>query len=109
MAADLSLSSSEYSLVLSIFFIVSRRPSDTTDLQGYVLAEVPSNMILSRTRPSIFLPAIMIIWGAMSVGVKGVDNLAGMVAFRFFLGIVEAGFFPGVMLLMSCWYKVGRP
>lgn len=93
MQKDLSLSSSEYSLVLSIFFI------------GYLLWEVPSNMMLSRSTPSLFLPAIMFAWGAMSIGAKGVNSLGGMVAFRFFLGIVEAGFFPGVMLLMSCWYK----
>lgn len=64
----------------------------------------------------------------MSVGAKGIHSLGGLVAFRFFLGIVEAGyvailpylyvcinsshstslfrFFPGVMLLLSCWYKV---
>jgi MFS family permease len=41
----------------------------------------------------------------MSIGVKAVDSLGGMVAWRFCLGIAEAGFFPGVMLLMSCWYK----
>ena len=41
----------------------------------------------------------------MSIGVKGVTSLGGIVAWRFFLGVVEAGFFPGVMLLMSCWYK----
>jgi MFS family permease len=44
----------------------------------------------------------------MSIGAKGITNTAGLVAFRFFLGIVEAGFFPGVMLLLSCWYKVSR-
>ena len=95
MATDLNLSSSDYSLVLSIFFI------------GYLLNEVPCNMILSRSRPSIFLPTVMFIWGSMSIGVKGVSSLGGMVAFRFCLGLVEAGFFPGVMLIMSCWYKVG--
>jgi MFS family permease len=42
----------------------------------------------------------------MSTGVKGVESLGGMVAWRFCLGIAEAGFFPGVMFLMSCWYKV---
>lgn len=44
--------------------------------------------------------------GSMSLGVAGVNNLGGMVAWRFCLGIAEAGFFPGVMFLMSCWYKV---
>ncbi|KLT38881.1 MFS general substrate transporter [Cutaneotrichosporon oleaginosum] len=90
---DWNLSSADYSLVLSIFFV------------GYLLWEVPSNMMLARSKPSIFLPTIMFIWGAMSVGAKGMTGLGGMVAFRFVLGLVEAGFFPGVMLLMSCWYK----
>lgn len=51
----------------------------------------------------------MFTWGAMSIGAKGIHNLAGLVAFRFMLGIVEAGFFPGVIFLLSCWYKVSRP
>ncbi|GHJ88605.1 hypothetical protein NliqN6_5007 [Naganishia liquefaciens] len=93
MEKELGLSSSDYSLALSIFFV------------GYLLNEVPSNMLLARSRPSIFLPALMFAWGAMSVGAKGINNLGGLVAFRFCLGLVEAGFFPGVMLLLSCWYK----
>lgn len=48
MAKDLGLTSSDYSLAVSIFFI------------GYLLLEVPSNMILSRTRPSLYLPALMV-------------------------------------------------
>ena len=119
MERDLSLSSSDYSLALSIFFVVSRTTRTTSVLdrrlcstisllQGYLLAEVPSNMLLARSRPSIFLPSLMFVWGAMSVGAKGIHNLAGLVAFRFMLGIVEAGFFPGVILLLSCWYKVSR-
>lgn len=48
MQKDLQLSSSDYSLALSIFFV------------GYLLLEVPSNMILSRTRPSLYLPSIMV-------------------------------------------------
>jgi hypothetical protein len=46
--------------------------------------------------------------GCLSIGVKGVNSFGGMVGWRFCLGLVEAGFFPGVMLLMSCWYKVIR-
>lgn len=41
----------------------------------------------------------MVTWGAVSIIVAAIHNLAGMVAFRFALGIIEAGFFPGVMLL----------
>nr|XP_019043076.1 hypothetical protein I302_08787 [Kwoniella bestiolae CBS 10118]OCF22006.1 hypothetical protein I302_08787 [Kwoniella bestiolae CBS 10118] len=93
MEKDLHLTSSQYSLVLSIFFV------------GYLLNEVPCNMILSRSKPSIFLPTVMVLWGGMSVGAKGINSLGGMVAFRMVLGLVEAGFFPGVMLLLSCWYK----
>lgn len=48
MGKDLELSSSDYALAVSIFFI------------GYLLLEVPSNMILSRTRPSLYLPALMV-------------------------------------------------
>lgn len=48
MGQDLGLSSSDYALAVSIFFI------------GYLLLEVPSNMILSRTRPSLYLPGLMV-------------------------------------------------
>jgi hypothetical protein len=48
MAEALHLSSSGYSLAVSIFFV------------GYLLLEVPSNMILSRTRPSLYLPGLMV-------------------------------------------------
>lgn len=41
----------------------------------------------------------------MCIAVVAIHNLAGMVAFRFVLGLVEAGFFPGIMLVISCWYK----
>ncbi|GMK54216.1 hypothetical protein CspeluHIS016_0108020 [Cutaneotrichosporon spelunceum] len=93
MAHDLKLTSSQYSLVLSVFFI------------GYLLWEVPSNMMLSRSTPRIFVPTLMVVWGAMCIAVVGINNLGGMIAFRFVLGLVEAGFFPGIMLVISCWYK----
>lgn len=62
-------------------------------------------MLLARSKPAIFLPSLMVTWGAVSIIVAAINNLGGMIAFRFALGIIEAGFFPGVMLLMSCWYK----
>lgn len=100
MEKDLNLDSSQYSIILSIFFVVSRtrhRKHHIVEVQSsdynqsYLLFEVPSNMILARSKPSIFLPVLMLSWGALSVGVQGINSFAGMVAFRFALGIIEAG------------------
>lgn len=94
---DLSLISlSGYAWVLSIFFF------------GYLICEVPSNMILSRTRPSIFLPSIMLVWGALSAAMACVHNYGSILAFRFILGCIESGFFPGVLFVMSCWYTTAE-
>lgn len=54
MSEDLHLDDSRYAWALSVFFV------------GYLCMEVPSNMLLSRSRPSIFLPGIMLVWGALS-------------------------------------------
>lgn len=93
MMEDLNLTDEKYSLVLSIFFI------------GYLLMEVPSNMVLSRSRPSLFLPAIMLVWGALSAAMGATKSYGALLAFRFVLGCIESGFFPGVLYLLSCWYK----
>lgn len=93
MATDLNLDSSRYSICLVVFFI------------GYVLCEVPSNMLLARSRPSIFLPTIMFFWGCITVGMGFVPSYQGLIGFRVVIGILEAGFAPGVLLLLSSWYK----
>lgn len=59
---------------------------------GYVVAEVPSNMILARSRPSLFLPALMIFWGTVCALIALVQNWQQLVGLRFVLGIAEAGF-----------------
>ncbi|WQF82422.1 Putative major facilitator superfamily, MFS transporter superfamily [Colletotrichum destructivum] len=93
MEADLQLDDSQYAMLLSIFFI------------GYLVCEVPSNMLLTRSRPSYYLPGIMIVWGTVCAIMSVVKNYEGMLALRFFLGCIEAGFFPGVLYVMTCWYK----
>lgn len=79
MSTDLALDDQRYALCLSIFFV------------GYLIMEVPSNMILSRSRPSIFLPAIMLVWGALSAAMGATPSYGGLIAFRFVLGCVESG------------------
>lgn len=117
MGDALQLSSSDYSLAVSIFFI------------GYLLLEVPSNMVLSRTRPSLFLPGLMVrvidcfhMLPALtkilsdhlgqhgvcnqsfkcesyaanlirSIAYIGINDKRHLIALRFCLGLIEAGYF----------------
>lgn len=62
-------------------------------------------MILARTRPSLFLPAIMFTWGIVTIGMAWVPNYKALIGFRVIIGILESGFAPGVLLLLSSWYK----
>ncbi|KAI8649140.1 MFS domain-containing protein [Fusarium keratoplasticum] len=71
---------------------------------GYMLAQLPSNMILTRVRPSIYLPACVVVWSCVSAATAGVTSFSGLIAVRFFLGIVEAPFFPGAFFMLSAWY-----
>ncbi|PLB52522.1 MFS general substrate transporter [Aspergillus steynii IBT 23096] len=93
MEDDLNLSSNEYSIALVVFFV------------GYVVFEVPSNLILSRSRPSLFLPGIMVVWGALTCVMAAVRDFKHLVVLRALLGCIEAGFAPGVLLVLSNWYK----
>ncbi|TVY84267.1 putative transporter, partial [Lachnellula suecica] len=87
------MSTGRYNAALSIFFV------------SYALFEPLANVLLKRLRPSIFLPTIMIIWGICMLSMGFVKNWSGLMAARFFLGLAEAGLFPGVNYFLSCWYK----
>ncbi|KAK7911517.1 hypothetical protein PG985_013998 [Apiospora marii] len=93
MDKELDLTSDRYSIVLVVFFI------------GYVLWEVPSNMILARTKPSIFLPAIMFLWGCATIGMAFIQTYESLIGLRVVVGLLESGFAPGMLLLLSSWYK----
>ncbi|KXT10403.1 hypothetical protein AC579_7846 [Pseudocercospora musae] len=90
---DLSLTSSQYQTGLSILFV------------GYVLMQVPSNLLLNFCgRPSWYLGFFIIAWGLVSTVTSQVKSFGGIVACRFILGLVEAPFFPGVLFYLSKWY-----
>lgn len=72
--------------------------------QGYLLMQIPSNLLLTRIRPSMYLGICMGIWGAISAAQAAVHNFSGLVAARFMLGFAEAPFFAGAVFLMSSWY-----
>lgn len=90
------MNSQHYSVVLLVFFIT------------YVLCEVPSNMILTRVRPSVYLPVLMFLWGGLSICFAAAHSWKVIAVLRVLLGALEAGFAPGVLFLLSAWYKKGE-
>lgn len=89
----LSLTSTQYLTALSILFV------------GYVLMQIPSNLFLNKIgKPAIYLPTVMIAWGIISAATAGAQSYAGLLAIRFFLGFVEAAYFPGCLFFLSSWY-----
>ncbi|KAM0787531.1 hypothetical protein ACM66B_003602 [Microbotryomycetes sp. NB124-2] len=96
LEADLRMSPSDYALALSLFFV------------SYALFEVPSNLVLTKIRPSIWISFLAVAWGTCSLLMGVVQNKQGLVATRFFLGLAEAGLFPGVILLLTWWYPRNR-
>ncbi|RHZ54299.1 hypothetical protein Glove_428g50 [Diversispora epigaea] len=93
LESDLGLVDNQYNWALSIFFL------------GYILFEVPSNLILIKTKPSIWIPSIMIAWGAIMTIMAFVKDFMQLMLARFFLGTFEAGLFPGIIFYLTLWYK----
>ncbi|CAB4417174.1 unnamed protein product [Rhizophagus irregularis] len=90
---DLGLVGSQFNWCLSIFFI------------GYILFEVPSNLVLIRTSPSKWIPFIMLMWGIIMTLMAFVKNFSELMSARFFLGAFESGLFPGAVYYITTWYK----
>ena len=78
---------------LTIFFI------------GYVLSKVPSNIVLKLTTPRFWLPTLTLVWGTVCTLTSLTQSFAGFFVARFFFGVAESGFLPGVMFYLSMWYK----
>lgn len=96
MLQDLKFSDTIYGLGAGIFFI------------GYFLFEVPSNVILHRVGARVWIARIMVTWGAISAGMMFVESATSFYILRFFLGMAEAGFFPGIILYLTYWYPAAR-
>src|SRR5690625_1572429 len=96
MQSDLGFSDTVYGLGAGLFFI------------GYMLFEVPSNLILQRVGARGWIARIMITWGILSACTMFVVTPAQFYVVRFLLGVAEAGFYPGVMLYITFWYPSYR-
>ena len=71
-----------------------------------VLMQVPSNIVVGKIKfPGVYICFSMGLWGTLSACTAAVHNFSGLMASRFFLGFVEAVFFPGALFYMSLFYN----
>jgi len=75
---------------------------------GYVLFEVPSNMILERIGARRWIAPIVVGWGLASMALALTTNAEVFFALRFLLGLAEAGILPGLLLYMTYWFPAER-
>lgn len=93
MTEDLNMTGDQYLNGLTLYFV------------GYVLFEIPCNIVLKRTTPRIWLPTLSLAWGIVATLLGVVQDYSGYLSSRFFLGVSESGLFPGVVFYLSMWYK----
>jgi ACS family tartrate transporter-like MFS transporter len=96
MNAALGLTPAVFGLGAGIFFL------------GYTLFEIPSNLLMQRFGARVWIARIMISWGLVSAGMMFVQGPASFYLLRLLLGIGEAGFFPGVILYLTCWFPAAE-
>ena len=92
MRGDLNITAAQYGFALGTFY------------WGYFIFEVPSNIVLEKVGARLWIARIMITWGILA-GLTA--TVAGPTSFgfvRFFLGVAEAGFFPGIILYFTYWF-----
>lgn len=92
MEETFGMSATQYGFAAGIFFV------------GYVLAEVPSNIIMTKVGARIWLSRILVTWGIIATLTAFAANVEMVYVLRFLLGVAEAGFFPGILVYLTRWY-----
>ena len=92
MNADLKLTATAFGTGAGLFFL------------GYVLFEIPSNLLLARVGARRWLARIMISWGLISACTAFVHGSTTFSLVRIALGAAEAGFFPGLLFYCTLWF-----
>src|SRR5258708_761746 len=93
MNSALGITSAQYGLLTGIFFL------------GYFLFEIPSNLLLHRIGARIWIARILISWGVVAMLTGLVRSVHQLYVLRFLLGLAEAGYFPGMVLYLTYWFR----
>ncbi|EXJ91869.1 hypothetical protein A1O3_00419 [Capronia epimyces CBS 606.96] len=93
MKEDLNMFGNQLNYVTTIYTV------------GSIVGNIPSNLLMTRIRPSIWLPNLKIIWSVLTMCLSRVNNTKQLYALRFFIGLSESGFYPGVEYMLGSWYR----
>lgn len=93
MNKELAITSQQFGLVFGIFFV------------GYFLFEIPSNLLLHKIGARIWIARILITWGIVATLTGFVHTVYQLYIMRFLLGLAEAGYFPGIVLYLTYWFR----
>jgi ACS family 4-hydroxyphenylacetate permease-like MFS transporter len=96
MNRDLRLTATQFGFANTIFYL------------GYILCEIPSNLMLARYGARVWLPRILITWGIASAATMFATNAMSLYSIRAVVGLAEGGFLPGVLLYLTLWFPHAR-
>ncbi|KAJ5888980.1 Major facilitator superfamily domain general substrate transporter [Penicillium taxi] len=72
---------------------------------GYIIGQIPSQLVLTKIRPSIWLPTLELIWSIFVMALAGAKDAKTIFILRFFIGLCEASAYPGIITLLGNWYS----
>ncbi|RCH94373.1 hypothetical protein CU097_012115 [Rhizopus azygosporus] len=90
---DVGITPDQFNTCVTIFYV------------GFLIFQIPSNILLKRFTAKRWLPFLMLLWGTIACLHATVRNYTQLLIFRFLLGFFEAGFFPGVIYFLTLFYK----
>lgn len=90
--SDLHLTETQFGIAASLLYF------------GYILFEVPSNLMMQKSGLGLTLLRIMTLWGIATLGLAFADSRYHFYGLRFLIGLAEAGFLPGVLLYLTYWF-----
>ncbi|RTE81592.1 hypothetical protein BHE90_003917 [Fusarium euwallaceae] len=92
MQEDLHMSDTMWSAGISMFYV------------GYIISQIPANVIMAKGSPRILMPCCMLAWSATTICMPAITQGWGFILCRFIVGVTEGPFVPAVSLMTSSWY-----
>ncbi|KAJ5227578.1 uncharacterized protein N7469_007584, partial [Penicillium citrinum] len=72
---------------------------------GYVIGEIPSNILLTRLKPRYWIPAAELLWTVLTFSLSRCNTPTQFYVLRFFIGLAESTFYPGMQYIIGSWYR----